>query len=66
MFILLILKVGRTPLQIAATGGHVEVVRVLLKNGANPNSRDKLVYNKYIHFMFLVIIYIYFFYNNNK
>ncbi|CAB0016786.1 unnamed protein product [Nesidiocoris tenuis] len=35
-------SVGRSALQIAATGGHVEVVNILLKCGANPNIRDNL------------------------
>ncbi|MEW6028810.1 MAG: ankyrin repeat domain-containing protein [Chloroflexota bacterium] len=29
-----------TPLQSAAAGGHLEIVQLLLKNGANPNVRE--------------------------
>ncbi len=29
-----------TPLQSAAAGGHLEIVQMLLKNGANPNVRE--------------------------
>ncbi len=30
-----------TPLQSAAAGGHANIVRMLLKNGANPNVRER-------------------------
>lgn len=30
-----------TPLAIAAARGHVEIVKILLENGANPNSQDQ-------------------------
>src|SRR5437762_655610 len=32
---------NRTPLMCAAGYTHVEVVRLLLQNGANPNTQDK-------------------------
>ena len=32
---------GMTPLMWAARRGHKDIVRTLLKNGANPNSKDR-------------------------
>lgn len=34
-------KNGATPLHVASHCGHVDVVRLLLEHGADPNVRDK-------------------------
>ena len=33
-------KYRQTPLHLAATGGHIEIVRLLLEKGADINARD--------------------------
>lgn len=40
---------GETPLLLAASGGHHDVVRLLLGEGANPNHVDHVSYNFFLY-----------------
>lgn len=39
------IKLGQTPLSIAAGRGHLESVKVLLTHGADVNAADKVSHN---------------------
>ena len=37
---MLLLQGGQTPLQLSSKSGHVDIVKVLLSHGADPNVKD--------------------------
>ena len=40
---------GQTPLHYAARDDNVNVIRILLNYGANPNNKDKVIVQPYTH-----------------
>ena len=50
---------GHTPLHYAARDDNVNVIRILLNYGANPNNKDKVSNSPTIHTYIFVMITLY-------